>query len=342
MRPADVISHGIRRIAQMRYFSRSPLAGSPLLVRRRRADVEFDTRIDEAVALSVRAWTVFQDTWFAEFQVAPLPNSPRPEAAQVVFSSCSVEFPITRGGPTRVALPVPAAHLGERVGLAIELSDGRTVIDWQPGLRTMTADPAGLLFARFAEELRARPAGAVLEIGSRARSGTLYRAVVPPGWTYTGMDVREGPNVDVVGDAHDLTRLSMGHRFDAVFSVSVFEHLLMPWKVAVEINRVLKPGGLVYAATHQCLPLHDEPWDFWRLSDRAWAGLFNRSTGFELLDAQMGQRASVVPQAVVDATWPTRNEPAYLVSCALARKTSDATVDWPVDAAALIADAYPT
>ncbi|WP_373690468.1 methyltransferase domain-containing protein [Sphingobium sp. DEHP117] len=58
--------------------------------------------------------------------------------------------------------------------------------------------------------------------------------------------------------------------FDAVYSVSVFEHLLMPWKVALEMNRVLRMGGIAYIHTHQTLGLHDMPWDFWRFSDTSW------------------------------------------------------------------------
>ena len=92
-----------------------------------------------------------------------------------------------------VAVPVPATHLGKRVGLAIELSDGRTVIDWQPGARAIENDPAGLLFNRFAEELRARPAGTALEIGSRARSGNVFRQIVAPGWSYTVWTCGRGP-----------------------------------------------------------------------------------------------------------------------------------------------------
>jgi ubiquinone/menaquinone biosynthesis C-methylase UbiE len=50
----------------------------------------------------------------------------------------------------------------------------------------------------------------------------------------------------VVGDAHPITEALGSRRFDAVFSLFTFEHLLMPWQVAGEINRVLKPGGLLY------------------------------------------------------------------------------------------------
>ena len=35
--------------------------------------------------------------------------------------------------------------------------------------------------------------------------------------------------------------------FDAIFAKDVFEHVLEPWKLAQECNRVLKKGGIVIA-----------------------------------------------------------------------------------------------
>ena len=50
--------------------------------------------------------------------------------------------------------------------------------------------------------------------------------------------------MDVVGDAHTLSRHYPDAAFDAVMAFSVLEHLLMPWKLVIELNRVLKPGGI--------------------------------------------------------------------------------------------------
>lgn len=56
------------------------------------------------------------------------------------------------------------------------------------------------------------------------------------------VDPRRG-SVDVVGDAHRLPfRTAV---FDAVFSNAVLEHLPRPWIAAREMERVLKPGGIV-------------------------------------------------------------------------------------------------
>ena len=105
-------------------------------------------------------------------------------------------------------------------------------------------DRYGMPWGRFLEHLRTTPPGRVLELGSRGEQGTMYRDALPPGWTYTGFDIEPGHNVDVVGDAHELSRHVEPESFDALLSVATFEHLAMPWKVAVEINKVLKPGGV--------------------------------------------------------------------------------------------------
>ena len=101
------------------------------------------------------------------------------------------------------------------------------------------------LLHKFLVQLSSMPSGAALEIGSRARSGVTRRHFLPAStWAYTGMDILAGENVDVVGDAHKLSKLFPEKRFRAVMSFSVLEHLLMPWKFAIELNRVMELGGV--------------------------------------------------------------------------------------------------
>jgi hypothetical protein len=71
----------------------------------------------------------------------------------------------------------------------------------------------------------------MIEIGSRARSDNTYKHFFPNLKTYTGVDISEGPNADIVADAHTLSR-HISEEFDLAFSFSVFEHLIMPWVAA--------------------------------------------------------------------------------------------------------------
>jgi SAM-dependent methyltransferase len=196
------------------------------------------------------------------------------------------------------------------------------------------------LHSRFRELIGARSSGALLEVGSRARSGVVRRDFTPRGWQYKGLDVVAGPNVDIVGDAHELSRFFPEERFDAIMAFSVLEHLLMPWKFVVELNRVLNVGAVGLFTTHQCWPLHDEPWDFWRFSDRAWDALLNKETGFEILEASMGEPAFVVAQRCHQVTDFGRQS-GFLASNVLFRKAADTALTWPVRLQDIVHTNYP-
>lgn len=144
-------------------------------------------------------------------------------------------------------------------------------------------DPYHRAFAHFRQMVQNTPEAAVLEIGSRNVSGLDNRANFPGVQDYVGVDIHAGEYVDVVADAHQLSNAFPANRFDFVFSISVFEHLMFPWKAVLEINSILKPGGHVFVATHPTWPPHELPWDFWRYLQHSAQSLFNPVTGFELI-----------------------------------------------------------
>jgi hypothetical protein len=127
----------------------------------------------------------------------------------------------------------------------------------------------------------------VIEIGSRivAPGSSSKRELFPDAASYTGFDYYPDENTDVVGDAHRLSQYFANQRFDAIFSISVFEHLAMPWVVAMEINKLLEIGGITFHHTHFAWPMHDRPWDFWRFSEAGLKVLFSPPMGFEVMKA---------------------------------------------------------
>ncbi len=194
----------------------------------------------------------------------------------------------------------------------------------------------------FIDMMAERPGIKLLDIGGRARSG-VDRTALFPGADCTVLDVLPGDNVDVVGDAHQMAALFPPGSFDAMFSSSVFEHLLMPWVVAAAMGKVLKPGGVAFIATHQTIGMHDQPWDFWRFSDTAWDGLFNHLTGFKILKRALENPQYIVPHfasrhrgAAVEAAV------GFLGSCVLVRKIGEPLIDWgAVETRDVIASTYP-
>lgn len=125
----------------------------------------------------------------------------------------------------------------------------------------------------------------VLEIGSRISPGGISKRVnVNSEIEFVGFDYLAGDTVDVVGDAHFLSKYLKGKKFDALFSDSVLEHLAMPWKAMIEMNKCLNKGGFMFHSTPSCWSLHDMPWDFWRFSDAGLKVLCSKAFGFEVID----------------------------------------------------------
>jgi SAM-dependent methyltransferase len=204
-------------------------------------------------------------------------------------------------------------------------------------------DPFHRNFRDFVERINRLDRPNILEIGSREVSGpATSRGHFTARGAYVGFDFHPGPNVDVVGDVHTLSRHLASNNFDAVFCISVFEHLAMPWKVAVEINRVMRAGGLLFLSTHPTWPRHELPWDFWRFGSEAFRVLFNKWTGFELIACDEGLPCSIVPHASADNA--VTLEPANLGVSLIARKTGEPDPDlrWDLSLEAMLANTYPS
>ncbi len=86
------------------------------------------------------------------------------------------------------------------------------------------------------------------------------------GEEFINIDVYPFPEVDVVADASALP-FPTG-TVDGLVSESLLEHVADPVKVAAEMSRVLKPGGLLYVSAPFVHPYHASPDDFnrWTIS----------------------------------------------------------------------------
>lgn len=137
-----------------------------------------------------------------------------------------------------------------------------------------------------------KPECRVLEIGSRNVTGSNLRNKFSNA-DYLGFDFYSGENVDVVGDAHKLSSyFANQEKFDLIFSSAVFEHLHMPWVVALEIQKLLKVGGYVFIETHFSFSSHERPWNFFQFSDMGLRALFNDALGFDLIESGMSNPIS--------------------------------------------------
>jgi SAM-dependent methyltransferase len=245
-------------------------------------------------------------------------------AGFAVYLPCPPGHPVslaleTDGGPASLPLPLPEGPLPP---WPVEEEESYDVVS--PMLR------------RFVELANAR-GGRVLQIGARTPAGL---EGMPPRpmlrGPVTGLDIHPGHCVDLVGDAHFLSRFLREGSVDAVVSGSVIEHLQAPWLFAAEVNRVLKPGGLIYHEAPGAWPAHAQPNDFWRMSAEGLRALFGPECGFEVLEVRDAGPLAMVPAP----QWRDRHldmptVPAFAMAEILARKVAEipaGAVAWPLRA----------
>jgi len=108
----------------------------------------------------------------------------------------------------------------------------------------------------------------ILDVGSFSVNGCHRPEFETDNWSYTGLDVRSGPNVDlVVGNPIRWLEIP-SDSYSLVISGQTLEHTENPWAVWREMVRVVKPEGLIFITVPASGPEHKHPIDCWRfLSD---------------------------------------------------------------------------
>lgn len=104
----------------------------------------------------------------------------------------------------------------------------------------------------------------VLDFGSYDYNGSYRSLFDDEKWEYIGVDLQEGPNVDLkVKNPHDWDEIN-SNEFDLVISGQAMEHCEFFWIVFQEIYRVLKPNGYTCIIAPSSGPEHRYPVDCWR------------------------------------------------------------------------------
>jgi SAM-dependent methyltransferase len=104
----------------------------------------------------------------------------------------------------------------------------------------------------------------IIDLGSNDINGSYRPLFAQPTWTYKGVDVVPGENVDVVlKNPYDWREIGTAS-VDVVISGQTFEHTEFFWETMLEIARVLKPEGLCCIIAPSSGPVHRFPIDCWR------------------------------------------------------------------------------
>ncbi len=136
---------------------------------------------------------------------------------------------------------------------------------------------------------RDRFRGPYLEIGTRYGLTQKMRDLFPNS-EYIGIDMEDGPGVDVVLDlTRDFSYIDKTlekKRFNTVFCLSVLEHCENPFSMAENITRLLNRRGVVYVSAPYSWKFQGFPSDYWRFTPEGIKVLF-REMDFDSETANM-------------------------------------------------------
>ena len=136
-------------------------------------------------------------------------------------------------------------------------------------------DIMGLLLKKYAPS-----SGKLLDVGSYDINGS-YRELVPSTYTYTGLDISAGENVDIV--VPDLYKWPIpDNSYDIVISGQCLEHVEAPWLWIQEIYRICKNIAIIIAPW-SCGE-HRFPVDCWRILPDGMRYLLGKTGGFNVLE----------------------------------------------------------
>ncbi|GBC60664.1 class I SAM-dependent methyltransferase [Desulfonema ishimotonii] len=128
----------------------------------------------------------------------------------------------------------------------------------QSSLDKMTGFREKYLASRQNEPLR------ILDLGSLDVNGSYKPLFDTPAWTYNGVDMAAGDNVDIVLKDPYAWREIRSESVDILISGQAFEHIEFFWIAILEVTRVLKPGGLCCLIAPSGGFEHRYPVDCWR------------------------------------------------------------------------------
>ena len=101
-------------------------------------------------------------------------------------------------------------------------------------------------------------------------------------------------------------------------------------------------GGYALVHTHQTIGMHDLPWDYYRFSDSAWRGIFNKYTGFEIVETELNDLMHIIPFFYSDRYCQAESSAGFETSTVLIRKVSEPRLEWNVSAKEIVEDIYPS
>lgn len=122
----------------------------------------------------------------------------------------------------------------------------------------------------------------ILEIGSgKATNGTYlksYKHYFDATNDFIQSDINPAYGHRVV----DLMRMEYEDAFDMILCLNVLEHVFDLEGAARSLHRAIRSPGLVGVVVPALYPLHDEPYDYWRLTEHSLRRVFSDFRDLEI------------------------------------------------------------
>ncbi len=185
------------------------------------------------------------------------------------------------------------------------IENNRRALDMLPTLRRWSSPAIYGLETTLAKALKRHVRGDVLDAGCGAMP---YRDIIERRATsYDGLDIeRRISGVRYVCSITDMSAVPDAS-YDTVLCSEVLEHVADPAAALTEIDRVLRPGGLLVLTVPFLGRLHEEPHDYYRFTRHGLAALLG-ATPLEIEEISptgsvagfLGHQLSTV---LVGSTW---------------------------------------
>lgn len=124
----------------------------------------------------------------------------------------------------------------------------------------------------------------ILDVGSYNINGS-YKLLFSghSDWEYKGLDIRTGPNVNLVAKTPYDWKLGK-KKYDVIISGQCLEHTEAPWLWIKEMVKYLKKDGLVCIIAPWAWNIHNHPIDCWRVLPDGMRYLLGDWAGLEVLE----------------------------------------------------------
>jgi ubiquinone/menaquinone biosynthesis C-methylase UbiE len=123
----------------------------------------------------------------------------------------------------------------------------------------------------------------VVDIGAYDINGH-FRNSFPKHFTYIGVDIAGGANVDIVLKDHHRWEELDGQQFDIAISANTIEHVRDIYSWFKEFSKIIKPGGYFHINAPFIHHIHRYPVDCWRILPDGMEFLVKEVAGLELTE----------------------------------------------------------